>query len=73
MITIHVTSFIFDKTNLTGSYELTDPKTIQDFVESLGLKWNSDSLVVVNGIIVEEYYELKDGDKIQLLIPILGG
>ncbi|WP_167577545.1 MoaD/ThiS family protein [Ammoniphilus sp. YIM 78166] len=58
---------------MTGAYELTEPKTIQDFVESLGLTWNSDSLVVVNGIIVEEYYELKDGDNVQLLIPILGG
>jgi sulfur carrier protein ThiS len=70
---IEVTSNLFGKTDLTGPYKLTEPTTIGAFTQSLGIKWDHEALIVVNDFIVEENYELKEGDHIYLLTPIVGG
>lgn len=70
---VEVTSNIFGKTDLTGSYKLTEQTTIGKFTQSLGVKWDHEALIVVNDFIVEEHYELNEGDHIYLLTPIVGG
>jgi molybdopterin converting factor small subunit len=70
---VKVTSNIPGKTDVAGEYSIGQAVSIAIFVESLGLVWNLDALVVVNEAIVDQDYVLQDGDEIHLLIPILGG
>lgn len=70
---VKVVSFVVGKTELTGEYELNGPQRISDFVESIGVTWDHESLVVVNSHIVREDYLLQDQDEIHLLIPLVGG
>ena len=71
---IKVTSFIPYIEDISGEYELNNEVTIEKLVNSLGLKWDHDALVVVNRVIVtDESMKLKDGDQVELLIPLSGG
>ncbi|RXT04879.1 MoaD/ThiS family protein [Ammoniphilus sp. CFH 90114] len=70
---IKVVSFIVGKTELTGEYNLSSTMSIAEFLESLGVSWDNEALVVVNNKIFGGQYQLKDGDEIHLLTPILGG
>lgn len=71
---IKVTSFIPYLENISDQYHLEKEQTIEEFVHSLGIKWDDDALVVVNRVIVtDESMKLKDGDQVELLIPLSGG
>jgi sulfur carrier protein ThiS len=70
---IHVTSYISWRSDLTKEYTLDKPINIVHFIESLQLTWNQDALVVVNDQIVNQDYLIQEGDRIHLLLPILGG
>jgi sulfur carrier protein ThiS len=70
---IYVTSYISWRSDLTKEYALEKPINIVHFIESLKLTWNQDALVVVNDQIVNQDYLIQEGDRIHLLLPILGG
>ncbi|MDQ0254689.1 molybdopterin converting factor small subunit [Evansella vedderi] len=71
---IKVVSFIPYLENINGEYQLEKEATIEKFVNSLGIKWDDDALVVVNNTIVKDRTMLlNDGDFVQLLIPLSGG
>ncbi|OIJ11560.1 hypothetical protein BKP35_11475 [Anaerobacillus arseniciselenatis] len=71
---VKVTSFIPYIEDISGEYELNNEVTIEKLVNSLGLKWDHDALVVVNRVIVtDKALNLNDGDQVELLIPISGG
>ena len=70
---IHVISYISWRADLTREYVLDKPVNIVHFIQSLELSWNQDALVVVNDKIVNQDYLIQEGDRIHLLLPILGG
>ncbi|MEW9670631.1 MoaD/ThiS family protein [Ammoniphilus sp. 3BR4] len=70
---VKVVSNIIGKTELTGEYELAGPQRISAFMETLGVAWDHEALVVVNNHIINEDYLVQDQDEIHLLIPIFGG
>lgn len=70
---VKVISYIPGKQNITGEYQLAAPMGIVSFINGLGVIWNHEALVMVNQGIVNDEYQLLDGDEIHLLIPILGG
>lgn len=59
--------------HVKGEYELLGKLTIKDLLWSLGVKWNVDALVILNGNISNGNELLNDQDEIQLLIPLSGG
>ncbi|MCD8509710.1 MAG: MoaD/ThiS family protein [Bacillus sp. (in: Bacteria)] len=74
MITISVVSFIPYLENVQREYKLSTPVTIEEFVLTLGIRWDDDALVVVNeNIVTDRELELKDGDSVHLLLPLSGG
>ena len=71
---IKVTSFIPYLENISSEYHLEEQVTIEQFINSLDLKWDDDAIVVVNRVIVtDKTLSLYDGDQVELLIPISGG
>ena len=71
---IKVTSFIPYLENISSEYHLNEQLTIEQFVNSLGIGWDDDVLVVVNrAIVTERKIKLNDGDQVELLIPLSGG
>ena len=59
--------------NIDGNYQLEQLTTVKNFLESIGVKWDEDALVVINGKISTGEEILSDNDKLDLLIPITGG
>ncbi|OIJ12562.1 hypothetical protein BKP37_14140 [Anaerobacillus alkalilacustris] len=71
---INVISFIPYLKNISRDYHLEHEVTLGEFIQSLGIKWDDDVLIVVNRVIVsEQSILLNDGDQIELLIPLSGG
>ena len=71
---IKVTSFIPYLENIRSEYRLNEQLTIEQFVNSLGIRWDDDVLVVINrAIVTERQIKLNDGDQVELLIPLSGG
>ncbi|MDQ0338053.1 sulfur carrier protein ThiS [Caldalkalibacillus uzonensis] len=70
---VQVRSHLHWRPELSGEHELQEPVTIKTFVENLNIAWNRDVLIVVNEQIAEENYVLQDGDRIDLLVPLVGG
>jgi len=70
---ITVKSFIPYLTNLNGTHEINSSQTIKCFLESLGVKWDEDALVILNKTISNGTEFIHDQDRIELLIPISGG
>lgn len=70
---VKVISYIPGKQHISGEHHLEETAEIASFVTNLGVIWNHEALVMVNQGIVNEGYQLQNGDKIYLLIPILGG
>ncbi len=74
MLLIKVTSFIPYLENIRSEYHLNKQITIEQFVNSLGIQWDDDVLVVVNKVIVtDRALKLNDGAHVELLIPLVGG
>lgn len=59
--------------HINGEHELLGKLTIKDLLVLLGVKWNEDALVTLNGNISYGNELLNDQDEIQLLIPLSGG
>ena len=71
---IKVISYIPYLENIRNEYHLEHQITVEEFVNSLGINWDDDVLVVVNRAIVTNHsMKLNDGDQIELLIPLSGG
>lgn len=72
---IKVTSFIPYIENISNEYHLEQQVvSVEEFIHSIGIKWDIDALIVVNKIIVtDKSMKLKDGDQLELLIPLSGG
>lgn len=71
---IKVISYIPYLENINSEYDLKQPITVEQFINSLGVKWDDDALIVVNRVIVNDRsMELNDGDQLELLIPLSGG
>lgn len=58
---------------INGEHSLQEEMTVITFLESIGVEWDEDALVVLNGKITKDNVMLQDKDKIQLLIPLSGG
>ena len=71
---ITVISYIPYLNDLKNEYILDNCTTVEEFINSVGIKWDDDVLIVVNKVIItDKYKKLKDGDMIELLIPLSGG
>lgn len=71
---IKVISYIPYLENINNQYHLEQQVTVEEFINSLGVKWDDDALVVVNRVIVnDKFMKLNDGDHLELLIPLSGG
>lgn len=70
---VDVISLIPWRQDLTGKHRIEEGLNIKDFVESLNVGWNQETLVTVNDRIVDEHHLLQDGDRIHLLLPVIGG
>ncbi|HJV46167.1 MAG TPA: MoaD/ThiS family protein [Bacillota bacterium] len=70
---VYVFSNIPGNVEISGSYTLEEGTTVIQFIQTLGLIWNRDALVVVNEKMVSKDDLLVDQDQVYLLIPILGG
>ena len=71
---IKVVSFIPYLEDISNEYHLEEQVTVEQFVNSIGIKWDDDALVVLNRVIVtDKALKLNDGDQVELLIPLSGG
>ncbi|WNF38552.1 MoaD/ThiS family protein [Bacillaceae bacterium IKA-2] len=71
---IKVISYIPYLENISNEYYLEQTITVEQFINSIGVKWDDDALVVVNRVIVSDNsMTLNDGDQLELLIPLSGG
>ncbi|OIJ09330.1 hypothetical protein BKP35_16800 [Anaerobacillus arseniciselenatis] len=71
---ISVISYVPYLNDLKNEYILDNKTSVEEFINSLGIKWDDDVLIVVNKVIItDKYINLKDGDIIELLIPLSGG
>jgi sulfur carrier protein ThiS len=71
---IKVISYIPYLENISNEYYLEQPITVEEFINSIGVNWDDDALVVVNRVIVSDNsMTLNDGDQLELLIPLSGG
>lgn len=70
---VKITSNIPYLQQLNGEHRVVEKTTVKAFLESLGIKWDEDALVVLNGKISTGQEKLKENDRIQLLIPLAGG
>ena len=71
---ITVISHIPYLNDLKNEYIFDNSTTVEEFINSLEVKWDDDVLIVVNKVIItDKYIKLKDGDMIELLIPLSGG
>ncbi len=71
---IKVISYIPYLENISNEYYLEQQVTVEEFINSLGIQWDDDALVVVNKVIViDRLMKLNDGDMVELLIPLSGG
>lgn len=71
---IKVVSFIPYLEDINKVYEIKGDVSVENFVLSLGIKWDDDALVVVNSTIATDpFMLLEDGDVVQLLLPLSGG
>lgn len=70
---VKIKSYIPYLLHVNGEHELNGKFTIKDFLKSLGIKWNEDALVTLNGNYSNGDELLNDHDVIQLLIPLSGG
>lgn len=61
--------------NPTGveKVELPENATVMDIVNKLGINFEEIRLILVNGILNEADYVLKDGDRVALFPPVGGG
>jgi len=71
---IKVISYIPYLENISNEYHIEQQVTVEEFINSLSIKWDDDVLIVVNRVIVsDKSMNLNDGDKLELLIPLSGG
>lgn len=71
---IKVISYIPYLENISNEYLIEQQVTIEEFINSLGVKWDDNALIVVNRVIAcDNSMKLNDGDQLELLIPISGG
>ncbi|KXG42583.1 MoaD/ThiS family protein [Tepidibacillus infernus] len=70
---VKITSNIPYLQQLNGEHRVVEKTTVKAFLECLGIKWDEDALVVLNGKISTGQEKLKENDRIQLLIPLAGG
>jgi len=70
---VKVTSNIPYLQEINGEHKLEGEMTVKSFLGFIGVKWNEDALVILNGKISDGDERLHDKDKIQLLIPLSGG
>ncbi|MFV9511518.1 hypothetical protein [Tepidibacillus sp. LV47] len=59
--------------HLKGDHYLEQPLTVKNWLEGLGVKWDVDTLVILNGKVCKGNELLQDQDRIHLLIPLSGG
>lgn len=56
-----------------GEHFLEEGITVKTFLQSIGVKWNVDALVVLNRKICNGEEKLYHQDLIELLVPLSGG
>ncbi|WP_339061291.1 MoaD/ThiS family protein [Tepidibacillus marianensis] len=59
--------------HISGLYRIERKIALRNWLEEIGVKWNHDALVILNGNYCTGNEFLKDGDEIGLFIPISGG
>ena len=59
--------------DLNGEHQLEEGVMVKTFLQSIGVKWNIDALVVLNGKICNGEERLNHQDLIELLVPLSGG
>jgi molybdopterin converting factor small subunit len=62
-----------ERGKFTVRRSLKKGQTVQDIVEGLNLPKDLDIIIAVNEKIIEDRYELKDGDEVALFRPASGG
>lgn len=70
---VKVSSHLYWKKDISGEYEMEGSTSIVDFLATFDLQWDHEALIVVNDVIVDEHYQLQDGDFVHILTPIFGG
>ncbi|TCS83164.1 MoaD/ThiS family protein [Tepidibacillus fermentans] len=70
---VHIIANLPYLQHLNGKYRLEQSITVINWLEGLGVKWDVDALVILNGRISRGDEILQDQDQIQLLVPISGG
>ncbi len=68
-----VRSHLTWRQDLSGELHLASGVTVGQLVQSFNLLWGEDAMVVVNNQMVDESYELQEGDQVELLVPLVGG
>lgn len=58
---------------LNGDHQTRKGLTVEELLTSLGVIWDEDALVLLNGKFSRGNEKLNDQDHIQLLVPISGG
>lgn len=59
--------------HLNGEHDIKESINIKELLNSIGVKWDYDALVILNGNYSIGEENLKQGDTIELLIPLAGG
>lgn len=52
---------------------LAEPQPISALLVQLGVPWGEVGIVAVNGSLVDEHYQVADGDKVEVFSPVGGG
>lgn len=70
---VKITSNVPYLKGIDGEHKVDGNLTVEELLISLGVTWDEDALVLINGKFSHGDEKLEDQDHIQLLVPIAGG